>query len=203
LDFEGHVHRFDWSPGIGDPTFVGWLTVVLYLLTAWFSWQNSRLLTFRDLKMRREVAIWRVIAVLFLFLGINKQLDLQTAFTEFGRVVAHAQGWYDRRIGVQIAFIEIIALVCGLASLLLAVQNVRTRWPNWLAVFGTILVLGYVVIRAASFHHIDWFIHQRLLGIKWNWILEVGGISLVLYDAVRRYRSVAPGGRIRVREPQT
>ena len=41
-DLEGHVHRFNWSPGIGDPTFMGWLTVVLYLLTAWFSWQNTR-----------------------------------------------------------------------------------------------------------------------------------------------------------------
>jgi hypothetical protein len=41
-------------------------------------------------------------------------------------------------------------------------------------------VLGYVFIRAASFHHIDRFIDSRILGFKWNWVLEMGGIVIVL-----------------------
>jgi hypothetical protein len=42
---------------------------------------------------------------MFVGLGINKQLDLQTALTEFGRVLADNQGWYDKRQVVQVWFI--------------------------------------------------------------------------------------------------
>jgi len=45
-----------------------------------------------------------------------------------------------------------------------------------------------VLIRAASFHHIDRFIGDRILGLKWNWILEMGGISIVLLSSEWRQR---------------
>jgi hypothetical protein len=43
------------------------------------------------------------------------------------------------------------------------------------------MVLGFVLIRAASFHHVDQFIGQTILGLRWNWVLEMSGISLVLF----------------------
>jgi hypothetical protein len=49
-----------------------------------------------------------------------------------------------------------------------------------LALIGATLVLGFVLIRAASFHHMDRFIGTRILGLRWNWILEMSGIGLVL-----------------------
>jgi hypothetical protein len=55
---------------------------------------------------------------------------------------------------------------------------------------GTVLVLAFVLIRAASFHHIDQFIGERILGFKWNWVLEMGGISIVLLGSEWRRRSV-------------
>ena len=72
--------HFHWSPGIGDPTVAGWLTVVLYLVTSVSCWMLARELGPAGLDRRA----WRSISVLFLFLGINKQLDLQTALTEAG-----------------------------------------------------------------------------------------------------------------------
>jgi hypothetical protein len=36
------------------------------------------------------------------------------------------------------------------------------------------------MIRAASFHHIDRFIGSTILGFRWNWLLEMGGITVVL-----------------------
>ena len=48
-----------------------------------------------------------------------------------------------------------------------------------------LFILGFVVIRAASFHHVDAFLAARLGGIKWNWILELGGIAVVAAAAVR------------------
>jgi hypothetical protein len=59
------------------------------------------------------------------------------------------------------------------------------------ALMGTSMVLGFVLIRAASFHHVDQFIGQRILGLRWNWILEMSGISLVLFASQCRQVGIA------------
>jgi hypothetical protein len=48
-----------------------------------------------------------------------------------------------------------------------------------LALSGLIFLLSFVLIRAASFHHVDVLINQTALGLRWNWILELSGIGLV------------------------
>ena len=107
-----------------------------------------------------------------------------------GRVLANLQGWYDQRQPVQVAFIIVVAITC------LITATVLVRWarmappPTWLALTGSVMVIGYVLIRAASFHHIDRFIGQTILGFRWNWILEVGGISVVLVASYWRRSTV-------------
>src|SRR5450631_116329 len=51
--------------------------------------------TLREGCISSERYTWRAVSILFLALGINKQLDLQTALTELGRVLAYDQGWYE------------------------------------------------------------------------------------------------------------
>src|SRR5215471_20103805 len=102
--------HFNWSPGIGDPTVAGWLTVILYLVTSVGCWILARGLGSADIERRA----WR----------------------------------------------------------------------------GTTLVTGYVLIRAASFHHVDRFIGRTILGFRWNWILEMGGIALVLFAS--QWRQIHP-----------
>ena len=63
--------------------------------------------------------------------------------------------------------------------------------PTWLALVGSTFVLGFVIIRAASFHHIDRFIGNQILGLRWNWVLEMGGIVLVLLASIWRVWSVS------------
>jgi hypothetical protein len=174
------VTQFNWSPGIGDPTFAGWLTVVLYLIASINCWIVARKLGFEDAPSSRERRAWRSIAVLFLALGINKQLDLQTGFTQAGRVLANYQGWYDQRQQVQLIFIALVAVTCVAAATTLLIWARHAPIPTWLALVGTTLVLGFVLIRAASFHHVDRFIGQTVLGFRWNWVLEMGGIGLVI-----------------------
>jgi hypothetical protein len=177
---------FNWTPGIGDPTFAGWLTVISYLVTAVACWRVAGRLRDAAGSSRAEVFVWRAIAVLFLALGVNKQLDLQSAFTEIGRTVALAQGWYERRETVQLYFIVVVAAVCLLvaATLVMLIRNAPAA--TWLAVLGTAVVLTFVAVRAASFHHVDRFIGTTVLGLRWNWILEIGGILLVLIAGWRR-----------------
>lgn len=119
-------------------------------------------------------------SVLFLFLGINKQLDLQSALTEVGRILALSEGWYAERQALQLAFIIFVAMLCIVAVIVLLIWARHAPVPTWLALIGTTLVLGFVLIRASSFHHMDRFIGERVLGLRWNWILEIGGISLAL-----------------------
>jgi hypothetical protein len=176
--------EFNWRPGIGDPTIGGWVTVVLYFLAVWSSWKTASVIY-----EARERRLWLLIALMFIALGINKQLDLQTAFTEVGRIVAVNEGWYAERQIVQIWFIVGVAIICILIGLGLLLLAWDAPFAARAALVGTVIVLAFVLIRAASFHHIDRFIGERILGLKWNWVLEMGGISIVLLSSEWRRRA--------------
>jgi hypothetical protein len=171
-----------WSPGIGDPSVLGWLTVVLYICTAAYCW-----LVGRRLKVRSERLVFFGLAAGLLALGINKQLDLQSALTEIGRILAKRQDWYEQRAEFQKIFIVQVA-VLALAGLAIIVWVTRASpLPTRAALAGAVLLSGFVVMRAASFHHVDLFIGTQWLGIRANWVLEIGGIVAVL--AAARWRA--------------
>jgi len=178
------LHQFNWTPSIGDPTIGGWVTVLLYFLAVISCWKTARNSNLPDWK------IWYAISIFFVGLGINKQLDLQTALTEFGRVLAFEEGWYGRRETVQLSFIVAVTFVCGWSVIALIVAARHAPLPTRLALVGTTLVIGFVLIRAASFHHIDRFLGSNVLGFRWNWVLEMGGICIVLLAS--RWRRRAP-----------
>ena len=177
---EPRMHEFNWRPGIGDPTIGGWLTVILYFLTMVSCWRTADIIRLTERTISSEKYTWRAVSILFLALGINKQLDLQTALTVLGRVLAFDQGWYEERQTVQVWFIVGVAITCITTAIILLIWARKSPAPTWLALLGTAAVLAFVLIRAASFHHIDRLIGQRILALTWNWILEMGGISLVL-----------------------
>ena len=127
-----------------------------------------------------ERRIWFALSVLLLLLGINKQLDLQSALTEIGRALAHYQHWYEKRQTVQLAFIVTASIVGVVALLTLFIWSYRSAAATRVALLGTALIVSYVVIRAASFHHVDRFIGRTVLGLRWNWIIEMGGIAVVI-----------------------
>jgi hypothetical protein len=67
---------------------------------------------------------------LFLALGINKQLDLQTALTELGRVLAYDQGWYEERQTVQVWFIVGVAITCITTAIILLIWARKSPAPT-------------------------------------------------------------------------
>ena len=176
------MQQFNWTPGIGDPTIGGWVTVALYFLAAVSCWKTARRSNLPDQKL------WYAISILLFGLGINKELDLQSALTEFGRILAVKEGWYGQREVVQLYFIAGVAFVCGWSVIALIVGARRAPLSTWLALLGVMLILIFVLIRAASFHHIDRFIASTVFGFRWNWILEMGGISVVLLASWWRQR---------------
>jgi hypothetical protein len=178
-----------WAPGIGDPTPGGWLTVMLYAVAALQCYRVARATA--NSPMHRERAFWAMLALGMLALGINKQLDLQTALTEIGRLIAHHQGWYETRHAVQQRFVYSVAAIAGIAGVIGAYLVRKATGGTIVALIGGILLLGFVVMRAASFNHFDYWINIELAGLKMNWIMEISGIAIVCCGALWRLRNHA------------
>jgi len=174
----------NWHLGIGDPTPVGWLTVAAYAGAAWVCWRTAHRAPGDDSASAPSRQFWWLLALAMAGLAVNKQLDLQTAVTEIGRVVAQHGGWYQQRHQVQIVFIGLIAAAGVLTRTLLC----RLSWPlsrgRGLSLAGLVFLASFVVIRAASFHHVDLFISDTVLGLRWNWIIELTGIAMVAGGAI-------------------
>src|ERR1700733_11930900 len=104
-----------WRPGIGDPTVVGWVTVVAYLVAALgCGWAAFKEPTTDSRRRGKPAAFWLVLAVLLTLLGINKQLDLQSWLTQVARQAMKAMALYQDRRTYQVAFIGAVAATCGL-----------------------------------------------------------------------------------------
>ena len=180
---------YDWEPGIGDPTFIGWFTVVAYLIAAVLCWVNAA--RSRRVDGRAHV-FWMVFTVFMIALGINKQLDLQSLFTAALKQFAKSTGWYEDRRVFQGIFIFSIGFF-GLAFGALAwIWTSRTLPRHRVAMLGAIFLVCFIVIRAASFHHIDQILGHEIAFLRVNHVLELGGIGCVALGAFKaRPRSPA------------
>jgi hypothetical protein len=173
-----------WSPEIGDPTFMGWLTVIGYLAASALAITVICADRFPNTTRRLERGFWLTLAFGLAMLAVNKQLDLQSALTAAGRCVAIRDGWYDDRRIVQTAFIAALLLGFAVAgSLALAVLR-RALSRLWLATLGVGWLVTFVLVRAVGFHHVDVLIGMTVGGWRMNWVLELGGIALVSAGAV-------------------
>jgi len=167
---------YGWSPGIGDPSLLGWFTVIAYLMASFFCVLASR----RDVNAWR---FWTILAFALAVLGLNKQLDLQSFLTAFARGLANSEGWYDRRREFQKLFVVTISLFAlfGAATTLVLLR--KSSWQIRAAAAGFVLLGAFICVRAASFHHVDRILNSGILGARFNWIIELGGISLVAVSA--------------------
>ncbi len=187
-----------WSPGIGDPTVLGWVTVVAYFAATVVCYRlRARFSPNADWLRRKERRFWATMTAILLFLCINKQLDLQTAMTELLRICARRQGWYDHRRTYQVAFIAAMAVALPVAAVVLFRVTRGLAGAIKLAGLGLVVIGGFVLIRAASFHHIDRLLGERILNFKLNWILELGGIAIVLVGSLMRWRQLNQGPHTR------
>lgn len=177
-----------WHWGLGDNNVVGWATVLVYLLAGLASAQAALALRGPDGVQRRERRFWWIAAAILLALAVNKQLDLQTLLTLVARCHAQLAGWYDIRRTIQREFILGVAVAGGGLMLVLAwlLRGILGRvWP---ALLGLGFVCVFVLVRAASFHHVDSLLGTWVFGVKMNWVFELPGPILVAIAAWRRRR---------------
>ena len=176
--------RIGWHPGIGDPTIMGWVTVVAYFVAAYLAFDvfKRRNKIFRQ-RRESQARLWAGIALLLLALGINKQLDLQSFFTAYARFVFLEMGVYGSRRLYQVTFIAFILISVFVTMAILLRVYARVLKHHMWGIVGVGFLLGFVFIRASSFHHMDLFIGFKIAGVAMNWVMELGGIGLIAYNA--------------------
>lgn len=177
-----------WHWGLGDNNVVGWATVLVYLAAGLASARAALALRGPDAVLRRERRFWWIAAAILLALAVNKQLDLQTLLTLIARCHAQLAGWYDIRRTIQREFILGVAVAGAGLMLVLAwlLRGILGRvWP---ALLGLGFVCVFVLVRAASFHHVDSLLGTWIFGVKMNWVFELPGPILVATAAWRRRR---------------
>lgn len=173
----------EWSPGIGDPTFMGWFTVFVYLVATFLAFRRMTKEYHQDIPNWQA---WKYLGLLLLLLAINKQLDLQTWFAQTLRQHALEHGWYDDRYLYQTLFILAIVVLVPLifASYL---ENIRARLRDFsISIIGVTLLIVFVLMRASAFHNMDMLINWEFYGIKLNWVLELGAISIVIFGILHQ-----------------
>jgi hypothetical protein len=158
---------------IHDQGALAWFIVLGYFVAGLLAFRA------RSAAAGRERSLWLGTGVAMILLGFNKQLDLQSDLTQIVRTVAHTEGWYSWRRDLQGLFLLGMAVGAAVFALLLwrwlrgASGSART------AAVGLVILLAFIFVRAASFHHIDYWVTVPIAGMRSGWWLELAGIAVI------------------------
>lgn len=160
-----------------DRTPLAWTVVVAYFVGAAAAyWAGSG-------AKKRERLFWIGASLVLVFLGLNKQLDLQAYLTTEGRLLAHQEGWYEQRRLAQGAFLIALGIgaVLSIAALVVWLRKSPAQVKS--AAFGIVLLFVFVIMRAGSFHHMDEWVTIHVAGLRSGWWLELTGIVVIALSA--------------------
>jgi hypothetical protein len=180
VDIVTYCLRHDWVLGANDPDWVGWFTMIAYLIAASSCYLAGRVVPKGSARCGQpEQWFWFGLAVMLVALGFNKQLDLQTPFLGLSKHLAMAEGWYRERRVIQWTFIACMALAAG-SIVIWACWKLRRLWRDyWLAYAGIILLLGFVLFRASPIQRVNFppWPNGTVPGKKH--MLELAGIACI------------------------
>jgi hypothetical protein len=175
-----------WRPGIGDPTFIGWLITAAYLITFVLcgicAWRTKRINAVN--RFRYHGLFWWGLAFIMFIMGMNKQLDLQCLFIAVVKKMALSQGWYSQRQILQIFFVVFVAIF-GLILLIFLGWKLKRLWRQYgLALLGILLLVAFIAFRASPVNHVAKNSCWRLVLGLINSVLELTGIGLIGISAL-------------------
>ena len=176
-------HIGHWTPHIGDPSFFGWLTVYSYYSAACVCLGEA--IFFRLKKQKPDFIFFFAISSILAWLGVCKQFNLPSAFTELGRIAARTGGWMQQRRVFQVYFMAGF----GICLIVLAAVLLKRIPGNLFIVhrgefFFTGFLIVFVLARAISFHPYESILRYEILGFRINWIGELAGIYGVVFSGI-------------------
>lgn len=154
-----------------------WVTVLAYLASAVAAARAA----FSACATQRqgERLFWQLTAGLMVLLGVNELLDLQTLLSTVGRDYARANGWYEHRRQVQYAFLLALGLVAIAFGLALLWLTRRMHTSVQVALAGLVFIGVFILLRAASFHHLDDLLGQGWRTFNYGSLQELLGIAII------------------------
>jgi hypothetical protein len=124
---------------------------------------------------RTHVASWVLLAGLMASLGLAREVDLGPWVTAVGRHRAVIEGWYDDRRELQFWSVWAVVGATALTALVLLFALRRRSWPAAPASLAASCIVGFVLIRAISFHDLDALLYRRnYRGVLVNTGFELG-----------------------------
>ena len=176
-----------WHLEIGDPTAEGWSSVAVYMITAALCVRAAWHSRAAPVNESESTARWWLFAVALFFLGVNKQLDLQTLLIELGRRLALREGCYKewRLMRALLTVIVWLTTICG--SVLLFSKHRRFFGENPPAAIGLAIIILFVLIRASTINHADQ-LFGKIWDEEWGWVLEITGSASITASAVLEER---------------
>lgn len=183
----------DWRASISHASASDWITVAAYLLVALIALRAARTAGLR--REPRERLFWLIAAALMAFLGVNELFDFQTILTAVGKAWAQSSGWYEQRRTYQLEFIIALAFAAlGMGIAMLWLTRGAHRAVG-VALIGLVFIGLFVLIRAASFHHVDSMLGMGPDAFTFGSMQEMAGILIVgaaawAYSLPRRARRV-------------
>lgn len=170
----------------GRLTALGWTMFGLYLVAALLAFRAAAIGRAQGATALRRV--WLCFGAMLAALGLNKPFDLQTRFLTLGRQVAQREHLLAHRtelyaiffLGFALALIGLFGAIWFRRPGLLG--QLMRQLPGTAA--GCALICVYIVIRAANIDHVD-----QMLGLNWEsipflWLLEAGGLLLIMGQAL-------------------
>ncbi len=167
---------YGWSPGIGNSTAVGWLTIIAYFIAAGLCLRAG-------LRDWRSIGFWGFLFLALIAIGIGKQVDAQELVTAVGRRWATTHNWYAERRWIQYQFVLLVLFAAVIFSGLVFLAVRRRSGALKGACVGFILLCGFFVIRATSFEDVTAMLNMRLLFLSWNDALEFCAIAIIAGSA--------------------
>ncbi len=112
---------------------------------------------------------------------------------ELGRSFASRHGVYEKRRVIQMIFLFLLAAVSLAAVFLWFWMNRRNWREQGYMLVGSVFLVTFVLVRAASFHHFQEFFAFPLGGVRLHRVIELFAIVWLAASASKRLRELRSG----------
>jgi hypothetical protein len=163
-----------------DPTITGWLICFGAFAASGLS---VRAAMRQRAHPRTGVRFWLAMAAITLFIGLNKELDLQTTMIDLARWISKYQGWYEQRDLVQRGFLIVFALAMLVAGIWLMVRAWFGTWAARIGLVSVGMLFAFVLIRAVQIGRQEDVLPSALNTRVLTTSLEVAGVAGVMISA--------------------